>query len=407
MAKTSALLQDSILEDDNTTQQKNIDLILERETLLAALSHIQSVVERKNTIPILANVKLDGKDNKLFLTTTDMEVAITEQINAITNNDLLLTVPAHMFFEIIRKMPNGAKIELSIDQDNNGRLNVRSGNANFALPFLPAENFPVIEYNKPEHNFRISASELSALINKTKFAVCNDIDRYSLNGIYFHVKGSSLLSVATDGHRLAKMEITLPDGAQNIPGVILPKKTAHELSRLLSGFEGEVEVSISRTKIHFSFGNIVFISKLIEGGYPGYESVIPEMDKNIMEVSLSELIEAVDRVSTVCTENSRSIRFSVSNSANNNLPNISSFSGVLELDAANENKGSGVEILGADYEGTNIDLRFNSKYMIEILSLIEGGSVQIVFSGDEGATVVLDPVNRGAIYVIMPIIASE
>ncbi len=387
------------------------DLVLEREEILSSLSHMQSVVERKTTIPILANVKLESKSGRVTLTCTDMELALSEEINAIVNKPIVLTVPVHMFYEIVKKMPAHSKIELLIDKKQQNSLIVRSGSASFLLSFLEADNFPIIEFGKSDLHFTLDSSLLSELINKTRFAACTDVNRYALNGVYFHVVDGELVCVATDGHRLAKVAIKAPQTSVPIPGVIIPRKTCAEISKLLLNTKGDVSIAISRTKIVFAFGDVILISKIIEGNYPGYQNVIPKQFKNIMEANVEELKEAVDRVSIVCPETTRAICFSLKKiadlPANSPFKDISDFSGILELDATNENRGKGIETVLVNYDGDAGKVNFNSRYIMEVLSLIEGPKVHFSFSLDDGLSTVFDPDNAKALFVVMPMIMEE
>lgn len=381
--------QTAMKENIETINDTVPTLIAERGSLLKALGHIQAVVEKRNTIAILANVKLQAQSGILSLTATDMEIAVTERIAANIIGDGAVTVPAHTLYDIVRKLPDGAQIEIEKDSKQAGHMELKAGNAKFSLPYLSAEDFPLIDQGDVDHLFNMNATELLALINKTRFAVSTDETRYYLNGIFLHAKDDTLIAVATDGHRLAKLAVTLPEGAAGITGVLVPRKTALELAKLIEDAESEVEVSVSRTKISFICGNANLISKLIEGSFPEYENVIPQRSENVMEVNVQQMINAVDRIATMSSEKTRAIRLSVQ-------------PGRLELMAANENSGSGVEILDVSYNGKSIEAGFNSRYVLEVLSGIEGETVQFVFSEKGEATLVFDVAQQGALYVIMP-----
>ena len=389
MNQSLAVKKDADIATDISSDQRVPVLTIERGALLKALAHLQTVVEKRNTIPILANVKLDAFHGSVALTATDMEIAVIEQILADVQEEGSVTIPAHTLYDIVRKLPDGTQIHISKSTAEEGRLAVQAGHANFLLPFLPAAEFPIIDQGEMDHFFTISAAELAALGNKTRFAVSTDETRYYLNGIYLHAIDNSLAAVSTDGHRLAKMAVTLPTGAADIPGVIVPRKTVVELVKLIEGSEAPVEVSLSKTKIAFVCGNAVLISKLVEGTYPEYQNVIPESSHNVMEIEVQQLISAVDRISTMSSEKTRAIRLTVNQNR-------------MELAAANENSGSGEEVIDVVYSGTPIDCGFNARYILEVLATIESKTVQFMFSATGDATVVLDPSVHGALYVIMP-----
>jgi DNA polymerase III subunit beta len=389
MNQATALAHQELTDIQAETPTPIPALTVERGLLLKALGHVQAVVEKRNTIPILSNVKLDVAGGVLALTATDMEIAVTEKIPADIQTEGSVTVPAHTLYDIVRKLPDGTQIHFQESKKENGRLSVKGGNSKFLLPFLSADDFPVIDQGEMTHHFTISTAELLALANKTRFAVSTDETRYYLNGIFIHAIEGTLTAVSTDGHRLAKMSVTLPNGAENIPGVIIPRKTAIELVKLVESLEEAVEVSLSKTKVAFVCGDALLISKLVEGTYPEYQNVIPERSNNIMEVEVQRLVSAVDRIATMSSEKTRAIRLTVGE-------------GRLELSAANENSGSGQEVIDVVYTGSAVEAGFNSRYILEILSSIESDMVQFIFSERGEATLVFDPANQGALYVIMP-----
>src|ERR1700727_1850690 len=255
----------------------------DRATLLKALAHVQSVVERRNTIPILANVMLAVGDGKRTLTATDMEIAIVEDVAASTTRNGACTAPAATLYEIVRKLPEGAEVELD-HPGGDAQLSLRAGRYDTKLVVLPVEDFPSMTAGSLPHKFSLTANTLRGLIDRTKFAISTEETRYYLNGIYLHHADSGgtpvLRAVATDGHRLARVEEDLPEGAETIPGVIIPRKTVNELRKLLDEESGSVEIGLSDTRIQFKLGTVTLTSKLIDGTFPEYERVIAkENDK--------------------------------------------------------------------------------------------------------------------------------
>jgi len=222
---------------------------IERATLLKALGHVQNVVERRNTIPILSNVLMSANEGQLTFVATDLDIEISESTSASVDAPGDITAPAHTLYDIARKLPDGAQVSLQIGADD--RLEVKAGRSHFTLPLLPAGDFPKMTAEGFTHNFVLKAQELRRLIDKTKFAISTEETRYYLNGIYVHAHDGLLRAVATDGHRLALSEMELPAGAADLPGIIIPRKTVAEIRRLIDGGDAEVSLSISDAKIRF------------------------------------------------------------------------------------------------------------------------------------------------------------
>lgn len=366
-------------------------LVVERADLLKALAHIQSVVERRNTIAILSNVKLEATDGMLSLTATDMDLAVAEKISAQVEQEGATTVPAHTLYDIVRKLPDGAQISLTVDA--NSQMQIACGQCQFSLSCLPIEDFPVMDEGEMPHQFALNVAHCRMLIDKTRFAISTEETRYYLNGIYIHVvekEGVPLLrAAATDGHRLARIEIALPDGARNMEGVIIPRKTVTELRKLLEEGDGDVQVSLSANKICFTYNNIRLLSKLIDGNFPDYEKVVPAANDKIMEVDAAIFSKAVDRVSTIASEKSRGIRFTLDY-------------GKLVLQVAAEGNGTAREELAVNYEGESLELGFNFRYLLDVMGVLDGEVAQFWLADGVAPAVVRDIGNQGALYVIMP-----
>jgi DNA polymerase-3 subunit beta len=366
-------------------------LVIERAVLMKALAPIQSVVERRGTIPILSNVKLEAVNGELSLTATDMEIAIVERVKAEVGDKGATTVPAHLFWEIVRKLPDGSNVELKLGDA--GKLSIKAGQSKFSLAALPVDDFPVMAEGELDHSFTITPAECKALLEKTRFAISTEETRYYLNGIYLHAannQGAAVLrAVATDGHRLARMEVALPDGAAKIPGVIIPRKTVGELYKLVEEGGDTVEISMSETKIKFAVGNAVLVSKLIDGTFPDYERVIPTGNDKIMEVDGKVFSAAVDRVSVITSEKSRGIKLALAPSK-------------LTLTASASEQGTATEELAVSYGADNVEIGFNSRYLLDMMAQIEGEVAQFIFADSASPTIVRDPADVGALYVIMP-----
>jgi DNA polymerase-3 subunit beta len=365
---------------------------IEREALLKALGHAQSVVERRTTIPILANVLLSAEGSAVSLTATDMDIAIVEKVPAKVQTKGATTAPAHTLYEIMRKLPEGAEVEVTLGEDG-GRFAIKSGRSRFTLAALPTQDFPTMTGGDLPHRFALPASELRTLIDRSSFAISTEETRYYLNGIYLHVADSGgvpmLRAVATDGHRLARVEMARPQGASGMPGVIVPRKTVQELRRLLEDTDAEVTVALSDTKIRFAFDDVELTSKLIDGTFPDYQRVIPEANDKIMDVDCRAFAEAVDRVSTISTEKSRAVKVELK-------------TGTLMLSATSPENGSATEEIEVKYTGSAIEIGFNSRYLLDITRQIAGETARFAMADAASPTVVRDVADASALYVLMP-----
>ena len=364
---------------------------IERNALLRSLGHVQSVVERRNTIPILSNVMLAAEGGHLALTATDLDVAIVEQVAATVTGGGATTVPAHTLFDIVRKLPDGADVDMTLEDGE--RLIVTSGRSRFSLAVLDTEDFPKMSEAELPHRFQLAADDLKRLIDKARFAISTEETRYYLNGIYLHVAededGSHLRAVATDGHRLAQVEQPVPEGAIGMPGVILPRKTVGEIRKLVDEYDGAVDLGLSDTKIRFSFNDTVVTSKLIDGTFPDYSRVIPRGNDKDLQMDCRLFAEAVDRVSTISSDKTRSVKLSIDKD-------------VLTLSVNSPEAGSAVEELAAAYDASPMEIGFNSRYLLDILSQVEGETVDVKLADPSSPTVLRDMVDEAALYVLMP-----
>ena len=367
-------------------------LTIERSALLTALGHVQSVVERRNTIPILSNVQLSADSGALNLTATDLDLAVVAQVPSEVGQVGATTTPAHTLYDIVRKLPDGAQIELTLG-DSDGRLAVAAGRSEFILPCLPREDFPVIAEGDLPIQFSIGATELKRLIDKSRFAISTEETRYYLNGIYVHHadhEGVAMLrAVATDGHRLARVDTPLPDGAADMPGIIVPRKAVNELRKLVDDTEDPISVALSDTKIRFSFGSTVLTTKLIDGTFPDYARVIPEGNDKVLEADNKVLSDAVDRVSTISTEKSRAIKLEIAE-------------GKLTLSATSPESGSAVEELPVSYHGDGLEIGFNSRYLLDIAGQFDGDVARFTMSDAVSPTIVEDGGDAASLFVLMP-----
>ncbi len=367
-------------------------LIIERAALLKSLGHVQSVVERRNTIPILSNVRIDAAKGQLALNATDMDIEIVESTSAEVGKGGATTAPAHTLYDIVRKLPEGAQVELSSSGDG-GQIKLSAGRSHFNLACLPVEDFPAMTGSDFSHTFKLSAADLRALIDRTRFAISTEETRYYLNGIYLHATKSDgvavLRAVATDGHRLARVELPLPQGAASMPGIIVPRKAVVEVRKLIDETESDITISVSDAKIRFGFDNVALTSKLIDGTFPDYERVIPTGNDKVLEAERKPLFDAVDRVSAISSEKSRSIKMNCEK-------------GTVTLSASSPEAGSASEEVEAKYSSGTLEIGFNSRYLLEILGQIEGDAARFTMADAASPTLIRDVADGSAMYVLMP-----
>ncbi|MBM86020.1 MAG: DNA polymerase III subunit beta [Rhodospirillaceae bacterium] len=369
-----------------------MNFTIDRAALLRPLGHVQSVVERRNTIPILANVLLRVRDGKLSLTATDMDMDIVESVECKVVAEGTLTVPAHTLYEIVRKLPDGSELCLESSGEV-GRVAVTAGRSNFTLPSLPADEFPSLSGEELQYAFLLSAADARSMIDRTRFAISNEETRYYLNGIFLHATQSNevsvLRAVATDGHRLARVEIPLPEGASNIPSVIVPRKAVNEIRKLIEETDGEVSVSLSESKMRFALADTVLTTKLIDGTFPDYERVIPTGNDKTLEVNCKTFADAVDRVATISSEKSRSVKLQLEE-------------GSLVLSASSPESGTAREVLDVSYAADPMEIGFNSRYLLDIANQIEGEGAVFALADAASPTIVRDQEDESSLYVLMP-----
>lgn len=367
-------------------------LSIERATLLKALAQAQSVVERRNTIPILANVLIEAEGNQVSFRATDLDIEVVDRAPAMVERAGATTVSAVMLHEIVRKLPDGALVNLSEDAAS-GRLTITAGRSTFSLATLPKEDFPVMATSEYSSNFSAKAPELRRLFDKAKFAISTEETRYYLNGVYMHVAqgegGRVLRCVATDGHRLARIDAPLPEGADGMPGVIVPRKTVGELRKLLDDDDATIAVSVSETKVRFATPAITLTSKVIDGTFPDYTRVIPTGNTRKLEVDASEFAKAVDRVATVSSERSRAVKLSLEEDR-------------LVLSVNSPDSGAAEEELAVAYGDDRLEIGFNAKYLLEIASQVDRENAVFLFNSAADPTLMREGNDTSAVYVVMP-----
>ena len=371
---------------------EGMKLSIERNTLLKAVSHAQSVVERRNTIPILANVLIEAENDKVQFRATDLDVEIVDRVQAKVDRTGSTTVSAVLLHEIARKLPDGALIELTADAAN-GRLTVEAGRSNFSLATLPKEDFPVMASSEYAANFSAKSGDLRRLFDKSRFAISTEETRYYLNGVYMHAatfeNSKVLRCVATDGHRLARVDTSLPNGAEELPGVIIPRKTVAEIRKFLDDDEVQIAVSVSETKVRFATPDITLTSKVIEGTFPDYTRVIPVSNEKKLEVDADEFAKAVDRVSTVSSERSRAVKLCLEEDQ-------------LTLIVNSPDSGAAEEQVAVAYNDDRLEIGFNAKYLLEISGQIDKENAIFMFNSSGDPVLIREGNDLSAVYVVMP-----
>ena len=367
---------------------------IERATLLRCLSHVQSVVERRNTIPILSNVLIEAEgDNSLRVMATDLDLQVIEHMEANVDSAGAITVSAHLLFDIARKLPEGSQVSLEAAEN---RMAIKAGRSRFSLPTLPRDDFPVIVEGDLPTSFELPAKTFADLIDRTRFAILTEETRYYLNGIFFHVSDDNepvLRAAATDGHRLARFTLPRPDGAEGMPDVIVPRKAVAELRKLLDeSLDGNVQIDLSASKVRFTLGGeggVVLTSKLIDGTFPDYSRVIPTGNDKLLKLDPKSFHEGVDRVATIATEKTRAVKMGLDRDK-------------VTLTVTSPDNGTATEEVPAEYSSDGFEIGFNAGYLKDILNQIDADTVEIHLADAGAPTLIRKDENSPALYVLMP-----
>ncbi len=365
---------------------------IERATLLKCLSHVQSVVERRNTIPILSNVLIEASGaGAVKVMATDLDIQVIETMNAVSVDvPGAITVSAHLLFDIARKLQEGSQVSLEVSES---RMAVKAGRSRFSLPTLPRDDFPVIVEGDLPTSFELPAATLAEMIDATRFAISTEETRYYLNGIFFHVTDDELRAAATDGHRLARFTLKKPDGAEGMPDVIVPRKCVAELRKLLEeSLDTNVLIDLSASKVRFTLGGengVVLTSKLIDGTFPDYSRVIPTGNDKLLRLDPRSFYEGVDRVATIATEKTRAVKISLETDK-------------VTLSVTSPDNGTAAEELPADFKAQGFEIGFNANYLKDILSQIDGDNVELHLADAGAPTLIRKDEKSPALYVLMP-----
>ena len=355
-----------------------------------SLNYCQGVIEKRSTLPILSNVLLNASQKNLTITATDLDIIFIHRISDVEIiEEGQTTTSSSIMYDIVRKFSSGKKINFSSDGES--KLHLESEKSVFNLNCIKASEFPLTDENFNQNEFRIESKKLLKLLNKCKFSVSNDETRHYLSGIFFHQSVIEdkifLTAAATDSHRMSVSKVNLKDKVEFEP-IILPKKTIFQLCTILDDYEGEVKISNIKSKIKFEMSNSILISKLIDGKFPNYIQVIPKENQKKLEVDLKLFLDSVDRVASVSVDKKDGVKFNL-------------LKDTLNLSVNNANSGDGKETIAVkfDYE---MDVSFNSRYLIDIASQLDGTKIEIYFKDSGSPALIKDPGDYDSIYVVMP-----
>jgi DNA polymerase-3 subunit beta len=361
-------------------------IIAKREAILSPLQAVIGVVERKQTMPILANVLLAAKGGKLSITATDLEVELVATSDVDVQRGGEITVPGRKLLDICRALPEGTEITLTLEGE---RMTVRARKSRFTLSTLPAAEFPTVEEINAEQSIKLAQKDFKRLLEKTHFSMAQQDVRYYLNGLLLETSAKLLRAVATDGHRLALCEIELPPGGKPGQQVIVPRKGVLELQRILGGEEQELEVSIGSNHLRVQIAGIRFTSKLIDGRFPEYGRVIPNQPPRVIGAVRDDLRQALQRAAILSNEKYRGIRFTV-------RPNA------LMIQAHNPEQEEAEEEVEVAYEGEEIEIGFNVNYLLDALAAVDGSDVQVGLTDGNSSCLIRSGHDGSARYVVMP-----
>ena len=364
---------------------------IKRDILLKSLNFVQGVVEKKNTLPILSNVLLELKNNALSIVATDLDLIFYEKIEEIKIiNEGSTTTSAAVLYDILRKISSNSNLKFELKNEN--KLSLKSENSDFNLLCLPTDNFPSFSDNFDGQEIELDNSKFLKLLNKTRISISNDDTRHYLNGIFLHLTEANgrnfLTGVATDSHRLSSSSLEITN-LENFSSIILPRKTVFQLCTLLSEIPEKLKMQINENKIKFSFGKVKLISKVIDGKFPDYKKVVPLANKKVLEVSSKDFVDSIERVTSVSLDRKEGVKLNISKND-------------VQLSVNSANSGEGNEKINAKYNSENINISFNSKYLLDIASEIEDKNIRMNFKDSISPVLIEDVSDRNSYYVIMP-----
>ena len=368
-----------------------MEFTINRDIFLKSLGHAYGIIEKKTTLPILSNILIEAKNSKIKITATDLDIIYSEEIPLEDlKNEGYTTTSANILYDILRKLEVNSKVILSLQSAN--KLKLTSGNSKFNLLCIPGDNFPLSEDDIPQNNFEVSSQNLLKLLNKTKISISNDETRHYLNGIYLHKVNLEnklfLCGVATDSHRLSSSSLPIELNT-NFESIILPRKTIFQLISLLEENAKNIKISNNKSKIKFEMGSGILISKVIDGRFPDYNKVVPTGNEKVLEIKLNDFKNSIERVTTVSSDRKEGLKMFVSKD-------------FLELSVNSPNSGEWVEKVNAQFNSDDMNISFNSRYLIDIASQIENEKI-VIYLKDPGSPVLIkDLSDKNSFHVVMP-----
>ncbi len=368
-----------------------MQFVIKRDILLKSLNFVQGVVEKKNTLPILSNVLIELKNNKLTIVATDLDIIFKDEIYDVKSiKEGNTTTTAAILFDILRKISSNSEITFDLKSEN--KLSLKSDNADFNLLCLPTDNFPTFTDDFEGNEITIDNERFLKLLNKTKISISNDDTRHYLNGVYLHLTEAHgrifLTGVATDSHRLSSSSIEITN-TENFKPIILPRKTIFQLCSLLTEKSEQLSIQINENKIKFNLGNMILISKVIDGKFPDYKKVVPQNNDKTLIVSSKDFINSIERVASVSLDRKEGVKLAI------NKDNV-------QLSVNSANSGDGNEKIKAQFNSENLNISFNSKYLIDIASEIENMKLKMNFKDSVSPVLIEDVSDKNSFYVIMP-----
>ena len=368
-----------------------MQFVVKRDILLKSLNFVQGVVEKKNTLPILSNVLLQLKDNKLSIVATDLDIVFYNEISDVKIiNEGSTTTSAAILYDILRKISSNS--ELNFDLKSENKLSLKSDSADFNLLCLPTDNFPSFSDEFEGQEIVLDKNRFLKLLNKTRISISNDDTRHYLNGVFLHLTEAHgrnfLTGVATDSHRLSSSSLEI-ENSNDFSSLILPRKTVFQLCSLLSETSDSLMMQSSENKIKFTLGKIRLISKVIDGKFPDYKQVVPATNDKILNVPSKEFINSIERVTSVSLDRKEGVKLMIDKDN-------------IQLSVNSANSGEGNEKIKADYNSESLNISFNSKYLIDIASEIENKNLKMNLKDSTSPVLIEDASDKNCYYVIMP-----
>ena len=379
------------IEKETISANLSVDfsIAVNKVDFAVALSHVQSVVEKRNIVPILSNVLIEAYHDTIKVTATDMDIIVSEVVPATVRRGGAITVDAHMLYDIVRKLDDGSDIRIDFDQEK-GKISILSKNCNFSLAVLSASEFPRLDDEHYEYNFSIQAHELQKLIDECKFSISAEETRYNLNGVYMHSNNGYLRMVSTDGHRLCCSDSISEFEIKELEGVIIPKKSIMEVGKIVDSLGGNINIGVSDNKIKFSNNNFILVSKLISAKFPDYQSLMPEDNKIVVEIPAKDFSRAVDRVSIITNEKFKGLKFEIEGNQ-------------FTISSKNDDGSFATEVITVQCNTSGrFEVGFNARYISDVMSVIRGEKIIFKFKDNFSPAVISDISNDKFQYIIMP-----